>query len=133
MKYILYSSILILVLFSACKTKKLTLANPQASIESAIVDCINLLEKERYTELLSKYIYPDAKEEILKNQTMEDLAKGFKGKKAERLLAALKIAQTKEIEYKKEGILAIIKMDENFKGPKKLEFMKKGKLWYIAD
>lgn len=121
------------MLLSACKTKKFTLANPQGNIESAINDCINLLEKQKYTELLSKYIYPDVKEEILKNQTMEELAEGFKGKKATRLLTALKIAKTKEIKYIKEGEVGVIKLDEDFDGPKIIEFMKKDNLWYIAD
>ena len=133
MRFILYTTLITIVFLSACKTKKLTLANPQESIESAIVNCINLLEKESYTELLSKYIYPDTKEEILKNQTIEELTKNFKEKKANRLLRALKVAQTKKIEYKKEGTVGVIMLGVDFDGPKELEFMKKGKLWYIAD
>lgn len=133
MKHRIYFFILIAILLTACKTKKLTLANPQESIESAIVDCIHLLENKKYAELLSKYIYPDVKAEILENQTMEKLVEGFKGKKADRLLAALKIAQNKDIDYLKEGGLGVIKLGGDFDGPKKLEFMKKDKLWYIAD
>ncbi len=133
MKTILCTAFILLLLITSCKTKKLTLANPQENIESAIVDCIKLLKKKHYEELLSKYIYPDVREEILKEQTIKELADGFKVKKADRLLNALKIAQTKEIEYLKEGKVGIIKLGKNIEGPDKIEFMKKDKLWYIAD
>jgi hypothetical protein len=132
-KHLLIYVLLIFVILSGCKTKKLTIVNPQESIETAIIDCINLLEKEKYTELLSKYIHPDVREDVLKHQTMEELAENFKGKKADRLLKALKIAQNMDVEYDKEGTLGVIKLGEDFEGPKELEFMKKGQLWYIAD
>ena len=133
MKYLIVFVLIGGLFLSACKTKKLTLVNPQEKIESAIVDCINLLEKSKHEELLSKYIYPDVKKEILENQTMEELAEGFKGKKADRLLRALKIAQNKEVEYIKEGDVGIIRLGKGFDGPEEIEFMKKGNLWYIAD
>ncbi len=91
-----------------------------------MLDCISLLEKDQHVDLLAKYIYPDAKKEILENQTMEELVDGFKGKKADRLLRALKVAQNKEVKYIKGGAVAIIKLGKDFDGPDKLEFMKKG-------
>jgi len=133
MRYLIILFFASLLVSTGCKTKKLTLVNPQENIESAIVDCINLLEKKQHEELLSKYIYPDVKEEILKNQTMEELVDGFKGKKADRLLNAFKIARNKEIKYIKEGSVGIIELGEQVSGPDEIEFMKKGSLWYIAD
>ncbi|NJO92011.1 MAG: hypothetical protein HC831_25830 [Chloroflexia bacterium] len=103
-KYLLIFALLIFVVFSGCKTKKLTIVNPQESIETAIIDCIDLLEKQNYTELLSKYIHPDVRKDVMKHQTMEELAENFKGEKAERFLKALKIAQTKKIEYEKKAL-----------------------------
>jgi len=133
MRYFAIGFLMCLLFFTSCKTKKLTIVNPQENIESAIIDCINLLEQKKHAELLSKYIYPDAKKEILENQTMEELTEGFKGKKADRLLKTLKAAQKVEIEYIKEGTVGIIKLGEDFEGPDKIEFMKKDNLWYIAD
>ena len=121
------------ILFGSCKTKKLTLADPRESIESAIIDCISLLENKEYEALLSKYVYPDDLEKILKDKSMDELIKSFSKGKAERLLKALKFAKTQEIEYKENNTVGVIQLGEGFKGPDEIVFIKKDKLWYIGD
>lgn len=133
MKNLTIIAICVLIFAGSCKTKKLTLFNPQSTVESSIDNCINLLEEKKYEELLSKYIYPDVKEEILKEQTIEKLANSFAKSKAKRLLKAMNVAKDKKVEYKKNGTVATIDLGSEVKGVKKIEFMKKEGLWYIAD
>lgn len=133
MKYLSIVILCLLVFASSCKTKKLTLFNPQSSVESSIDNCIKLLEKKKYEELLSNYIHPDVKEEILKTQTIEEIAKSFAKSKANSLLEAMNVARDKKIEYKKNDTVATIKLGSSVKGVNKIEFMKKDGLWYIAD
>lgn len=133
MKYLTILTLCLLIFVSGCKTKKLTLFNPQSSVESSIDNCIKLLETKEYEKLLSNYIHPDVKEEILKEQSIEKLAKSFGKSKATRLLKAMNLAKEKEVTYKKEGAVATIHLGTAVKGVTKIEFMKKDGLWYIAD
>lgn len=121
-----------LLFFASCKTQKQTIVDPREDINTAIIDCINLLEQKDYESLLSKYVHPDDLKRILEKQSISELSENFSKKKAGRLLNALKIAQGKDIEYIEDGTKGLIKLGES-DGPDKIVFRKKDKFWYISD
>lgn len=123
--------VFILLLSFSCKTN-IPLKNPQVSVKSSIKDCIKLLEKKKYEELLDRYIYPDAKKEALQYQSLSEMAKAFESK-AQKNLEAMKVALNQKIEYRKNSTVAVIHLDGKVKGLNKIVFMKKDNRWYIAD
>jgi len=126
-------SILLLIFIIGCKAQMGTTANPQATIKTAIDDCIQLLESKDYKTMLSKYVSKDDLEKILKDQTMDEFVSSFSERKADKMLNALKIAKEKKIEYKDHDSVGVIKLDKVESGPNEFVFIKIGDLWYISD
>jgi hypothetical protein len=108
-------------------------ANPQAKIETSIIDCISLLENKEYQTVITRYADPEDLKAMLKDKSMDELVAKFAEKKAERMLKALKTAKEKEIEYEENGTIGVIKLGEVESGPDHFTFKNLDGLWYIAD
>jgi hypothetical protein len=124
---------IIAFIFEINATSQSNSANPQKSIDTAIDDCIRLLENKEYSVVLKKYVVPEDLEKILTDMSFEKLEENFAGDKAESLLNALKTAKGKRIEYNEDESVCTIYLGKVESGPDKIIFKKSDDLWYIAD
>ena len=125
--------LVVLVGFSACKTKKLTIVDPRENLTSAINDAIHLLENKEYQSFIEKYAMPEDLEKILNKESMDDLVKGFADGKAEKVLNALKLARELNPEYDESGNKATFLKDDVGGMSKDMVFKKVDKFWCIAN
>ena len=125
--------LVVLVVFSACKTKKLTIVDSRENLSSAINDAIHLLENKEYQAFIEKYAMPEDLEKILKRESMGDLVENFSDGKAEKVLNALKFARELEPKYDDSGNKATFLKGEVGGMSKNMVFKKVDKYWYIAN
>ncbi len=119
--------------FSACKTKKMTIVDPREDLISAITDAIHLLENKETQTFIEKYALPEDLEKILKKKSMSELVEDFSKGKGEKVLIALRLAKKLKPMYSESGNKASFLKSEVGGLSKDLVFTKFDNLWYLAN
>ncbi len=132
MKQITSVFIIVCLIFVACSTQK-KINKKRENVNSAIILGINLLENSKYKEFIRAFVLPEQLEKFTKDITIEEFVENFEGKKANRLLSALKEIESKKPKYlTTEGNQIaefILEKHEKYG----IRFKKLEKFWYILD
>ena len=117
----------------SAEDKKDDKPDPREKLETAIPEAIRLLEKKEHVELLKKFVSPEELKNITKSQTIEELAEGFGGKKAEEVLQALKQLKDVKPKLSDDDKKAVYTLKEAVGSKETITFIKVEKYWYIKN
>jgi hypothetical protein len=108
--------------------------DPREKPETAIAECVRLLEAKEYKSFLQEFTPPATLALLLSmpNTTIEDLAKEVGEKTSADVLQALMAVKDVKPEMSSDGQKATFKLKEPVGGRDSLSLVKIGKFWYMA-
>ena len=107
--------------------------DPRERLETAIPEAIRLIEAKELVALVKNFVAPEDLKKITRDSTIEEVAKKFEGKKADRLREALLAAKEVEPTFDETGTTATYRFKMPVDGRTTITFTKVGKLWYIRN
>lgn len=105
--------------------------DPRTKVDTAIAEAVRLIEAKDYVKLLQNFVPPEELKKITEAATIDEFAKKFGDRKAERLLKALKATKGIEPTMSDDKSKATVQFKEPIDGKDKIEFIKVDKFWYI--
>jgi hypothetical protein len=108
--------------------------DPRQKPETAVVECIRLLEAKEYKSFLQEFTPPDTLALLLSmpNMTIDDIAKEAGEKQLPELLQALKAIKDVKPEVSSDGQKATFTLTEPVAGHNSFSLVKIGKFWYMT-
>jgi len=107
--------------------------DPREDLKTAIPTAIELLEKKEYEKFLRMYVPPEVFARITEDKTIEEFARRFGERKADRLLTALRELKDVKPEMGRDRKTATFQLKNEIAGKATLSFQKIEKYWYIKD
>lgn len=108
--------------------------DPRTKPETAVAHAIRLLEAKEYVKFVQAFVPPDdLKRAIEQGASVEQFGEGV-GRRAERLVSALKSIKDTAPTFDAEGKTATYKLKEAVFGTRDaLVFIKIGEFWYLQN
>lgn len=109
--------------------------DPRENLDTAVKEAIRLMEAKEYETFIKQFLHPEDLKRLTDSGTsVEEMAKRFAMKKAERNLEVLKELQEKKPQHSDDGRQAFVESEKFKRMPNsKIRFQKVGKLWYIRN
>ncbi|MEQ8786836.1 MAG: hypothetical protein RIC55_11080 [Pirellulaceae bacterium] len=108
-------------------------ANPRLQVRTAIEDGIRLLEAKEFKTFIERYAHPMDLKKILKEKSVDELAKEFQESNAEKLLVVLQMIRRDTPEMSEDGRQAVFKLKAEGLPRDGIRYEKSGDFWYIRN
>ncbi len=105
----------------------------QKTLETAIPEGVRLLEAKEYQTFVKNFASPADLKRITEEMSLEEFAKTFGERKAQRLLQVLKEIKDAKPDLDDTGTKATFTLKERIDGGKSIEFIKIEKYWYLQN
>lgn len=107
--------------------------DPREKLDTAIPEAIRLLEAKEHLKFIKTFVSPDELKKITEKGSIEDLAKSFGEKKADRLLKILGAIKDAKPTLSDDGKTATFDLKALPDSKGSISFLKVEKYWYIKN
>ena len=108
-------------------------AEETAALKETIQQGVTLLEAKKYEDFLRRFPVPEQLATMLKHRSLEEMARTFSKRHAQRLLEMLRQIETEKPALSEDGNLATFAVDQENFSRHKLVFAKIADRWHLRN
>ena len=108
-------------------------ADETAALKETIQEGITLLEAKKYEDFLQRFPVPEQLATMLKQRSLEEMARTFSKRHAQRLLEMLRQIETEKPVLSEDGHVATFAIDQENFSRHKLVFAKIADRWHLRN